>query len=129
MVVFVLFLVWLVGEKVMVIEVGLVFFVEVLFMFIFVWVVLNMVMLKDIVGNLFYGFVIGVIVFVGVVIVGLILGGGFNLVVVLGLLVSGYFVWSLLWFYIVVLVVGVVIVVFLFCLFNMDDVKKIVVVE
>lgn len=71
--------------------------VELLFTFALVWVVHNVAATKCNEWNSFYGFAIGMIVFVGAVSVWWISGGGFNPAVVIGSTFDGLFTWGTIW--------------------------------
>ena len=121
--------VWPQAEEALVIEIGPAFFVEALFTFILVYVVLNTATAKGTDGNSFYGLAIGATVFVGAATVGSISGGGFNPAVALGLAFSGHFACDSLWLYATAPVAGAVIAAVVFRLLNTDDVKKIAAAE
>jgi len=71
--------------------------VELLFTFALVRVVLNVAATKCNEWNSFYGFAIGMIVFVWAVTVWWISGGGFNPAVVIGSVFDGLFTWWAIW--------------------------------
>ncbi|RRJ95263.1 porin [Opitutaceae bacterium TAV4] len=75
-------------------------FVEFLFTFALVWVVLNSATAKGTSGNSFYGLAIGFTVLVGAVAVGGISGGAFNPAVGLGVFVMKLASFTHLWIYI-----------------------------
>lgn len=98
--------VWPHAAKPMAVNVGSAFLVEALFTFVLVYVVLNVATAKDTDGNSFYGFAIGMVVFVGASTVGGISGGSFNPAVAVGLAISGQFGLAEMWMYLVAPLVG-----------------------
>ena len=82
------------------------FFVELMFTFILVWVVLNVATSVETDGNSYFGLAIGATVMTGAFAVGPISGGGFNPAVALGLSVNGNFDWANIWLYILAPLVG-----------------------
>lgn len=115
---------WPAAAKATEINVGQSFLVEALFTFILVFVVLNVATSKDTEGNSFYGFAIGMTVFVGATVVGPISGGAFNPAVALGLSISGQFAWSSLWLYFVAALLGGVVAALAFRVLNSHDLAK-----
>jgi aquaporin Z len=102
------------GITVLQLEPGKIFLAEIIFTAALAYVVLNVATGKKAEGNSYFGLAIGATVMVGAVSVGPISGGAFNPAVAIAACVSGLFVWSQLWIYIVGCLAGGVIAALLF---------------
>ncbi len=117
------FILWPKGfdAAVTVADVGQAFFVEALWTFVLVFVVLNVATSKDHANNSFYGLAIGTTIFIGVAALGGFSGGGFNPAVALGLSITGAFEWSMFWLYLLAPVVGGALAAAVFRVLNTHD--------
>ena len=102
------------GITVLQLEPGKIFIAEIIFTTALAYVVLNVATGKKAEGNSYFGLAIGATVMVGALCVGPISGGAFNPAVAIAACVSGLFVWSQLWIYIVGCLAGGVIAALLF---------------
>ena len=102
------------GITVLQLEPGKIFLAEIIFTTALAYVVLNVATGKKAEGNSYFGLAIGATVMVGALSVGPISGGAFNPAVAIAACVSGLFVWSQLWIYIVGCLAGGVIAALLF---------------
>lgn len=95
--------------------------VETLFTFLLAFVVLNVATSKDHPDNSFYGFAIGGVVAVGILLVGALSGAAFNPAVALGVSIAKLSAWANLWAYVVAQLVGGVLAGVTFKALNPDD--------
>ena len=87
-------------------EPGKIFLAEFIFTAALVYVVMNVATAKKAEGNSYYGLAIGATVMVAALCVGPVSGGALNPAVAVAACVSGLFVWSQLWIYVVACLSG-----------------------
>ena len=87
-------------------EPGKIFLAELIFTAALAYVVMNVATAKKAEGNSYYGVAIGATVMTAALCVGPVSGGAFNPAVAIAACVSGLFVWSQLWIYVVACLAG-----------------------